>query len=76
MGRIKPSPEAIDMFVASGDKMANKVRFRLREIIEADIYWSVLTPTQAALMMYGVAPPTPKETVKIMNDVFVKKEKL
>ena len=61
MGRIKPSPEAIDTFVASGDKMMERVRFKLREIIEADIYWSTLTPSQAALMMYGVAPPTPKE---------------
>ncbi|MBS3157127.1 hypothetical protein J4442_03055 [Candidatus Woesearchaeota archaeon] len=76
MGRIKPSPEAIDTFVASGDKMMERVRFKLREIIEADIYWSTLTPSQAALMMYGVAPPTPKETINIMEEIFVKKEKL
>jgi uncharacterized protein (UPF0332 family) len=76
MGKIKPSPEAIDMFMASGDKMMERIRFKLREIIEADIYWSTLTPSQAALMMYGVAPPTPKETITIMDDIFVKKEKL
>ena len=76
MGRIKPSPEAIDMFISSGDKMMERIRFKLREIIEADIYWSTLTPSQAALMMYGVAPPTPKETINIMEDIFVKKEKL
>ena len=76
MGRIKPSPEAIDTFVASGDKMMERVRFKLREIIEADIYWSTLTPSQAALMMYGIAPPTPKETINIMEEIFVKKEKL
>jgi hypothetical protein len=76
MGRIKPSPEAIDMFISSGDKMMERIRFKLREIVEADIYWSTLTPSQAALMMYGVAPPTPKETIQIMDDIFVKKEKL
>ncbi|MAG52803.1 MAG: hypothetical protein CMH62_02475 [Nanoarchaeota archaeon] len=76
MGRIKPSPEAIDTFISSGDKMMERIRYKLREIIEADIYWSTLTPSQAALMMYGVAPPTPKETVNIMEDIFVKKEKL
>ncbi len=27
-------------------------------------------------MMYGVAPPTPKETINIMEEIFVKKEKL
>ena len=34
MGRIKPSPEAIDTFVASGDKMMERVRFKLRNIME------------------------------------------
>jgi hypothetical protein len=27
-------------------------------------------------MLYGVAPPTPRETVKLMEDIFVKREKL
>ena len=40
------------------------------------IYWAVINPSQAALMMYGIAPPTPKETVKLLDEIFVKKEKL
>ena len=75
MGRIKPSPEAIDMFMSSGEKILEKVKFRLRDILELDIYWSVITPSQAALMLYGLPPPTPKETVSLMEDIFVKKEK-
>ena len=76
MGRIKPSPEAIDMFMDSGEKILEKVKFRLKEILEMDIYWAVVTPSQAALMLYGLPPPTPKETVKLMEEIFVKKEKL
>jgi uncharacterized protein (UPF0332 family) len=35
-----------------------------------------VTPSQAALMLYGVSPPTPKETVALMNQIFVEKEEL
>ena len=41
-----------------------------------DIYYALLTPSQAALMLYGVAPPAPKETGKLMREIFVHKEKL
>ena len=76
MGRIKPSPEAIDVFMNTGEKILESVKYRLREILEKDIYWAVLNPSQAALMLYGVNPPTPKETISLMEDIFVKKEKL
>jgi len=76
MGRIKPSREAIDMFMDSGEKLLKDVNFRLRDILELNIYWAVLNPSQAALMMYGIAPPTPKETVNLLEEIFVKREKL
>lgn len=76
MGKIKPSAEAIDMFMSSGEQMISRVKMKLRTIIEADMYWSTLTPTQAALMLYGIPPPTPKETIKLLDEIFVKKEKL
>jgi uncharacterized protein (UPF0332 family) len=76
MGKIKPSPEAIDMFMGTGEKILESVSFRLRDILEKDIYWAVLNPSQAALMLYGVNPPTPKETITLMEEIFVKKEKL
>jgi len=76
MGRIKPSPEAIDMFMSTGEKILESVQYRLRDILEKDIYWAVLNPSQAALMLYGVNPPTPKETIDLMEEIFVKKEKL
>ena len=76
MGKIKPSPEAIDMFMSSGDKLEDSINRRLLDIAVLDIYWGVLTPSQGILMMFGLAPPTPKETVKIIKEVFVEKEKL
>jgi len=76
MGRIKPSREAIDMFMDSGEKLLKDVNFRLRDILELNIYWAVLNPSQAALMMYGIAPPTPKETANLLDEIFVKREKL
>ena len=76
MGKIKPSAEAIDMFMASGDQMLKRVRNELKNIGMEDIYYAILTPSQAALMLHGVPPPAPKETAELMREIFVKKEKL
>jgi uncharacterized protein (UPF0332 family) len=76
MGRIKPSPEAIDMNMELGDKLLKRTKQKLISIVGEDLFYAMLNPSQAALMLYGVPPPTPKETVKLMNEIFVKKEKL
>lgn len=76
MGKVKPSPEAIDMFMSSGEQIVRGIRAKMRNLIETDIYWATLTPSQAAIMLYGLPPPTPKETMVIMRDIFVKKEKM
>ena len=76
MGKIKPSAEAIDMFMASGEQMIKRVSMKLKDIGMEDIYYAILTPSQAALMMYGVAPPAPRETAELMNEIFVHKEKM
>jgi len=76
MGKIKPSQEAIDMFMGSGDQMLKRVHFKLKEIGMEDTYYAILTPSQAALMLFGVPPPAPRETAKLMRQIFVKKEKL
>lgn len=74
MGRIKPSKEAIDMMVHSGNQILNRVRKKLKEIGVEDFYWATLTTAQAAIMLYGYPPPTPKETGKLLTELFVKKE--
>jgi uncharacterized protein (UPF0332 family)/predicted nucleotidyltransferase len=76
MGKIKPSYEAIDMFMSSGEQMLKRVDFKLKEIGMEDIYYAILTPSQAALMLFGVPPPAPKETADLMREIFVKKQKL
>ncbi len=76
MGKIKPSAEAIDIFMGSGEQMLRRVQLKLNEIGMEDVYYAILTPSQAALMLYGVAPPSPKETGPLMREIFVKKEKL
>jgi len=76
MGKIKPSAEAIDMFMSSGESMLKRVHFKLKDIGMEDMFYALLTPSQAALMLYGVPPPTPRETPELLREIFVKKEKL
>src|SRR3989344_4528173 len=76
MGKIKPSPEAIDMFMTSGEEIVKKLRFKLHSLVESDIYWSTLNATQAAIMLYGLPPPTPKETIELLQEIFVNKEQM
>ncbi|MEK6968724.1 MAG: nucleotidyltransferase domain-containing protein [Nanoarchaeota archaeon] len=74
IGKIKPSPEAIELYMSTGDQMLKRVKYKLKEIGMEDTFWAILTPSQAALMLYGIPPPTPKETPEIMREIFVKKE--
>lgn len=76
LGKIKPSSEAIDIYMSTGDQMLNRAKFKIKEIGMEDTFWAILTPSQAALMLYGVPPPTPKETPQVMREIFVKKEGL
>jgi len=76
MGKIKPSREAIDMFMSTGDQMLSRVKTRIKDMGIEDIYYAILTPSQAALMLYGLPPPIPTETPEVMKHIFVDKEKL
>ncbi|HLD05597.1 MAG TPA: nucleotidyltransferase domain-containing protein [Candidatus Nanoarchaeia archaeon] len=76
MGRIKPSSESIDLFMQSGDQTLQRIKYKIKEMGLEDTFWAIITPSQAALMLYGIPPPTPKETPEIMREVFVTKAKL
>jgi len=76
MGRIRPSPESIDMQMDVGDKLIDRAKKKFVGILLDDLFFAILNPAQAALMLYGLNPPTHRETVKLVNDIFVKKEKL
>ena len=75
MGKIKPSPEAVDKFMKYGEQNESLVTRRLLDAF-VDIYWGVVTPTQALMMLAGHAPPTPKEISNEVKKLFVDKEKI
>jgi uncharacterized protein (UPF0332 family)/predicted nucleotidyltransferase len=76
MGRIKPSREAIDLFMSTGEQSIKRVKQRLKDMGMEDTYYAILTPSQAAIMLYGLPPPTPRETPEVLEEIFVKKEKM
>ena len=76
MGKLKPSPEAIDMFMSMGDKTSTIVKRTLLDLVIRDIYWGVTTPTQALFMLQGLPPPVPKHLVSETKKIFVNKEKM
>ncbi|MFH0798274.1 MAG: hypothetical protein V1906_02575 [Candidatus Woesearchaeota archaeon] len=76
MGRVRPSPEAIDMNMDLGEKLLLRIKQKMLSVVGEDLYYAVLNPAQAALMLYGIPPPTPKETIQLLEEIFVKKEKL
>ncbi len=74
-GRIKPSPEAIDLYMKQGDQTEEFVKRRLLDTM-VDIYWGVVTPTQAMMMLAGEGPPVPKVIVEEVKKVMVEREKV
>ncbi|MBI4980958.1 nucleotidyltransferase domain-containing protein [Candidatus Woesearchaeota archaeon] len=76
MGRIKPSREAIELFMSTGEQTISRVKLRLKDMAMEDTYYAILTPSQAAIMLYGLPPPTPRETPDVLEEIFVKKEKI
>jgi predicted nucleotidyltransferase/uncharacterized protein (UPF0332 family) len=76
MGKLKPSPEAIDMFMSMGDRTVKRAKRALLDIVVQDVYWGITTPSQALLMLYGLPPPAPKQIVNDMKKIFVDKEKM
>jgi len=64
------------MFMSYGDKTKEIVKRRLLDLVIGDIYWGVLTPAQAMLMLYGLPPTTHKETPTEFKRIFVDKEKM
>jgi len=76
MGKIKPSPEAIEMHMDVGERLIDRAKGKMLGIIAEDLYYAALNPSQSALMLEGYPPSTPRETIRLMEEVFVKKESL
>jgi hypothetical protein len=58
-----------------GEQNDGLVKRRLMDAM-IDIYWGVITPTQALMMLAGQAPPVPKTIVDDVRKEFVEKEKI
>jgi uncharacterized protein (UPF0332 family) len=72
MGKLKPSPEAIDMFMSMGDGIIPRSKRTLLSEIFTNIFWGVTTPAQALLMLNGCPPPNAKkELVRDFKKEFV-----
>ncbi len=61
MGKLKPSPEAIDMFMSMGDGVISRSKRTLLTDIFTNIFWGVTTPAQAMVMLNGNPPPNAKK---------------
>ncbi len=75
-GKLKPSPEAINMFMSLGDRTVQTVKEKMLSLAVHDIYWGAITPSQALLMLYGISPSTPRETIAEMKKIFLNREKI
>ena len=74
MGKLKPSPEAIDMFMSMGDGVIPRSKKTLLSDIFTNIFWGVTTPAQAIAMLNGNPPPNAKkELVPIFKKEFLDK---
>ncbi len=71
MGKLKPSPEAIDMFMSMGDGVIQRSKRTLLTDVFTNIFWGVTTPAQAILMLGGYPPPTSKELVGSFKKAFL-----
>ena len=70
MGKLKPSPEAIDMFMSMGDGVIQRSKRTLLTDVFTNIFWGVTTPAQAILMLGGFPPPTSKELAGAFRKAF------
>jgi len=72
MGRITPTPEAIDKYMNMGTSILDNVKNKMKEIASEDPFWSTIYPAQGALMLKGLPPPDPKQTPNLLREAFVK----
>jgi len=62
--------------MSTGEQSVKRIKLKMKDMGMEDTFYAILTPTQAALMLYGIPPPTPKETPEVLEEIFVKREKL
>ncbi len=73
MGKITPTPEAIETFISSSRLLGKQIESKLEEIVIENIYYLLLNPAQALLMLDGASPSTYSETAPLLKRTFVSK---
>jgi len=68
-GEIKPTAEAIDQYFRAAEELDQRIFFKLKEILMEDLFWAVITATQAVLMALGYEPPYPKALPSFVNSI-------
>lgn len=71
-GRIKPSPEAVDTYIKSGNEFLQGIKRRILNFAMEDFFWAISMPIQGAVMLYGWPPPDPKSLAQVSREAFVK----
>jgi predicted nucleotidyltransferase len=68
-GEIKPTAEAIDQYFRAAEELDQRIFLKLRDILMEDLFWAVVTATQAVLMALGYEPPYPKALPSFVNSI-------
>ena len=71
-GRIRPTPEAIYNCLERVPGHMTRANSRLLATV-IDLYWVALDSAHAALMAYGVVPPSPENVYDLLKKTFVEK---
>lgn len=73
-GKIKGDYEAMLVYLRMGDELIEIVNKKFSSIVVEDIYWAMISVTQALLMLYDVRELSPISLIEYLNEIVVKKE--
>ncbi|MEK6960817.1 MAG: nucleotidyltransferase domain-containing protein [Nanoarchaeota archaeon] len=70
-GSIKPSKGNVMVYMIRAPQTLMASRWHVLQAM-IDLYWASLDAAHAALIRYGYAPESPKETIRMLDSKFVK----
>ncbi|MBN1923946.1 MAG: nucleotidyltransferase domain-containing protein [Nanoarchaeota archaeon] len=76
MGKLRPSPEAVDQFYRTGRLLIQDINNNIKEMVIERVFLAMFNPAQAALMLIGVPPTDAINTPKVFKKHFVNELKL
>jgi len=74
-GRIRPSHEAVGVYIGRAKKTLHNSRWHLTQAT-LDLYWGVIDAAHSALMKIGEMPPTPSKVAERLTATLVRKKLL